>query len=193
MADQRMADQRTGSLHQLREEWRDRLREASEQATEQVADMGVADLRALRATIREEKETLRAHLPDPGPIAATDPMTAEEQARHVRDALQFAALQVRERIVTHELRRRALGPTGVEEELTVPDTTRHLSRIAWSVMGRDDIDTVEDVFREVADRAEDENHLTAVETWLTTKNPHHSGTPDGNWADLRRAVLLARV
>lgn len=187
-----MANTRMGSLQQLRSEWRDRLQEASEQATEQVSGMDVANLRALRTTIREEKDALRSRLPDPGPLAAAEPRTADEQARHVRDALRYAGLKVREQIVEHELRRRALGPVGVEEELSVPDATRRLSQIAWEVMGRGDVETVEDVFREVADRA-DENHLTVVETWLTTKNPHHPGTTDGSWSDLRRAVLLARV
>mgnify|MGYP006934447559 FL=1 len=182
------------SLQQLRDEWREQLREASEQATRRVADMDIANLRALRATIREEKDDVRKRLPGPGAVAVAEPMTADEQARHVRDALLHAALQVREQIVTHELRRRARGPAGVEEDLAVPETTRRLARLAWDVMGRAEVKTVEDVFREVAARADTESHLTVVETWLTTRNPHYTEAADtASWADLRRAVLLARV
>ena len=178
------------SLQQLREEWRDRLRAACDRATEQVEDMGLADLRALRATIEEEMAILTDRLPAPGPIEARGPMTAEEQAQHVEDALQYNALQVRRQVVEHELRRRALGPAAVEREVDVPPTTRHYAALAWEVMGNSDVETTPEVYREVARRADEDVHLTTVEKWLREKNPHHPEETD-RWTELRRAVLLA--
>jgi len=179
------------SLHQLRAEWRDRLRSARDRAVAQIDEMGLADLRALRATIKEEMERLEERLPDPGPVETKGPMTAEEQARHVRDALQYNALQVRKQVVAHELRRRALGPAAVEQEIEVPSTTKHYATLAWEVMGEADVDTTAEVYREVARRAEEDVHLTTVEKWLREKNPHHPEETEGRWTELRRAVLLA--
>jgi len=179
------------SLHQLRGEWRERLRTASDRATAQVAEMGLADLRALRDTIEEEMERLKERLPDPGPVETKGPMTAEEQAQHVQDALQYNALQVRRQVVTHELRRRALGPTAVEQEIEVPPTTKHYATLAWEVMGEGNVDTTAAVYREVARRADEDVHLTTVEKWLRGKNPHHPEETEGRWTELRRAVLLA--
>ena len=179
------------SLQQLRAEWRERMRAARDRAAAQVDDMGLADLRALRATIEEEMERVEERLPDPGPVETKGPMTAEQQAEHVQAALQYHALQVRKQLVTHELRRRALGPAAVENEIEVPPTTRHYATLAWDVMGETDAETTADVYREVARRAEEDVHLTTVETWLREKNPHHPEETDGRWAELRRAVLLA--
>ena len=89
-----MTEEPTGSLQQLREEWRERLRKASERAAAQVDDMGLADLRALRETIDDEIRRLEDRLPGPGPVAVKGPMSAEEQARHVQNALQYNALQL---------------------------------------------------------------------------------------------------
>jgi hypothetical protein len=179
------------SLQQLRAEWRERLRAACDRATEQVSDMGIADLRALCATIEEEMDALEDRLPAPGPIEAQGPMTAEEQAQHVQDALQYNALQVRRQVVAHELRRRALGPAALEREGEVPPTTKHFASLAWTVMGDPDVETTAAVYREVARRADEDVHLTTVEKWLREKNPHHPEETEGRWTELRRAVLLA--
>jgi len=186
-----MSDPAAASLQHLRAEWRERLRQACDDATAQVESLGPADLRALRATIDEELETLHEQLPAPGPIAATGPMTAEEQAAHVQTALRYHALTVRRQVIQHELRRRALGPAGIDETVEVPSTTRQYATIAWNVMGESDVETTEAVFREVARRAEDDVHLTTVEMWLRDKNPHHPEATEGRWTELRRAVLLA--
>jgi hypothetical protein len=186
-----MSDAPSRSLQQLRDEWRERLRAACDRATEQVEDMGMADLRALRTTIEEEMEILTDRLPDPGPVETRGPMTAEEQAQHVQDALQYNALQVRKQVVQHELRRRALGPTALEREADVPPTTRHYATLAWEVMGDTDVETTAQVYREVARRADEDVHLTTVEQWLREKNPHHPEETEGRWTELRRAVLLA--
>lgn len=179
------------SLHQLRAEWRERLRSARDRAAAQVDDMGLADLRALRATIREEMGRLEDRLPDPGPVETKGPMTAEEQAQHVQDALQYNALQVRKQIVAHELRRRALGPAAIEQKVEVPPTTKQYATLAWEVMGEATVDTTEKVYRAVADRLDEDVHLTTVEKWLREKNPHHPEETEGRWTELRRAVLLA--
>lgn len=186
-----MSDASPSSLQQLRAEWRERLRAACDRAREQVADLGLADLRALRATIEEEMERLEADLPAPGPVQARGPMTAEEQAQHVQTALQYNALQVRRQVVQHELRRRALGPVAVEQTVDVPPTTRDFAQLAWDVMGAPDVDTTAAVYREVARRAEEDVHLTTVEKWLREENPHHPEATEGRWTELRRAVLLA--
>jgi len=179
------------SLHRLRAEWRERLRAARDRATEQVSEMGIADLRALRATIAEEMDRLEAHLPDPIPLEARGPMSADEQAQHVQTALHHNALQVRKQVVSHELRRRALGPAAVERTVDVPPTTKHYATVAWDLMGEADVDTVEAVYRAVADRLDEDVHLTTVEKWLREKNPHHPEETEGQWTELRRAVLLA--
>ncbi|WP_263784315.1 hypothetical protein [Salinibacter grassmerensis] len=179
------------SLRQLRAEWRERLRTARDRAIAQVDDMGLADLRALRATIEEEMERVEKRLPDPGPVETKGPMTAEQQAQHVQAALQYHASQVRKQIVAHELRRRALGPAAVEDEIEVPPTTRHYASLAWDVMGETEVETTADVYREVARRADEDVHLATVEKWLREKNPHHPEENDGRWTELRRAVLLA--
>lgn len=186
-----MGNPSSQSLQQLRAEWRERLRSACDRAVAQVDDMGLADLRALRATIEEELDDLEERLPDPGPVEAKGPMTAEEQAAHVQTALQYNALQVRRRVVHHELQRRALGPAAVEEEVEVPAETKRFATVAWEVMGQADVETTEDVYREVARRGEDDVHLTTVERWLRAENPHHPEETDGRWTELRRAVLLA--
>jgi hypothetical protein len=186
-----MSDRSRGSLQQLRAEWRDRLRSACDRATAQVQELGLADLRALRETIDEEMGVLEDRLPDPGPLEARGPMTAEEQAEHVQAALQYNALQVRRQVVHHELRRRALGPAATDEEVEVPPTTRRFARIAWEVMGEADVDTTAAVYREVARRLDEDVHLTTVEKWLRQENPHHPEETDGRWTELRRAVLLA--
>lgn len=186
-----MSDARPTPLHQLRDEWRERLRRARDRAVAQVDEMGPADLRALRATIEEEMERLEARLPAPGPIATKGPMTAEAQAQHVQDALRHNALQVRKQVVTHALRRRALGPAAVEDDLEVPPTTKHYATLAWTVMGEPQVDTTAEVYREVARRVDEDVHLTTVERWLREKNPHHPEATEGRWAELRRAVLLA--
>jgi hypothetical protein len=178
-------------LQQLRTEWRDRLRTACDQAAEQVEAMGMADLRALRTTIQEEMDRLAKRLPTPGPVEAKGPMTAEEQAQYVQEALQYNALQVRKQVVDQELRRRALGAASEPEATTVPPETRHLAALAWEVMGEAEVDTTEAVYREVARRAEADYHITTVETWLRDKNPYHPEATDGRWTELRRAVLLA--
>jgi hypothetical protein len=179
------------SLQQQRAEWRERLRDACDQAREQVDGLGLADLRALRATIDEEMERLEARLPRPGPPQAQGPMTAEQQARHVQTALRYNALQVRRQVVQHELRRRALGPAAVREEVRVPPTTRHFAALAWEAMADPDVDTPAEVYRAVARRADEDVHLTTVEKWLREKNPHHPEETEGRWTELRRAVLLA--
>ncbi|GEM_PF-5795460 len=179
------------SLQQLRAEWRERLCTARDRAAAQVDEMGLADLRALRATIEEEMDRVKERLPDPGPVETKGPMTAEQQAQHVQDALQYHALQVRKQIVTHELRHRALGPAATEADLDVPPTTKHYAALAWEVMGKADVDTTAEVYREVARRADEEVHLTTVEKWLREKNPHHPEETEGRWTELRRAVLLA--
>lgn len=179
------------SLRELRAEWRERLRAARDRAAEQVNDLSLADLRALRATIDEELERLEEQLPDPGPVETKGPMTAEEQARHVQDALRYNALQVRRQLADHALRRKALGPAAGEETLDVPPTTKHYATLAWTVMGEGDVDTTAEVYREVARRADEDVHLTTVEKWLREKNPHHPEETDGRWTELRRAVLLA--
>lgn len=186
-----MNDQPSRSLQQLRSEWRERLRAARDSAKEQVDSMGVADLRALRATIEEELSAVEDRLPAPGPIEAKGPMTAEEQARNVQDALQYSALQVRRQVVQFELRRRALGAAAREGEVNVPPTTRQYAAIAWEVMSDPAVETTEDVYREVARRVDDDVHLTTVEKWLREKNPHHPEQTEGQWTELRRAVLLA--
>ena len=188
-----MSDDPPRSLQQLRAEWRERLRRAQERAAEQVADMGIADLRALRETIREEMGALADELPEPGPVAARGPMSAGEQARHVQAALQYNALQVRKQVVQHELRRRALGPAMIEEEVDVPDRTRQLAQRAWEAMGDPDVTTLSGVYRAVARRADDDLHLTTVEKWLRQENPHHPEETEDSWTELRRAVLLARA
>lgn len=179
------------SLRQLRAEWRERLQSARDRAAAQVDEMGLADLRALRATIEEEMERVEARLPDPGPVETKGPITAEQQAEHVQAALQYHALQVRKQLVTHELRRRAFGPAALEQEIEVPPTTRHYATLAWEVMAEADVDTTAEVYREVARRADEDVHLTTVEEWLREKNPHHPEETDGRWTELRRAVLLA--
>lgn len=181
----------TNSIRPIRAEWRKRLRTASNRATEQVADMGMADLRALRKTIQEEMDKLEERLPDPGPIETKGPMTAEEQAGYVQDALEYNELQVRKRIVSHELRRRALGSTGTDRDVAIPPETKRFAEVAWDVMGEGHIDTITAVFREVARRVEGNVHLTTVEKWLRRENPHHPEETDGSWTELRRAVLLA--
>lgn len=153
--------------------------------------MGFADLRALRTTIEEELEAVSERLPDPGPVEAKGPMTAEEQAAHVQTALQYNALQVRRHVVHHELRRRALGPAAVEAEVEVPAQTKRYAILAWEVMGEADVETTEEVYREVARRVDEDVHLTTVEQWLREKNPHHPEETEGQWTELRRAVLLA--
>lgn len=184
-------DPSTGSLQQLRTEWRERLRRACDEATAQVQDLGLADLRALRATLDEEMAAYEEQLPAPGPVAAKGPMTAEEQAEYVQTALTYHALQVRRQVVQHELRRRALGPTAVENDVEVPAQTKQYAGLAWTVMGEPDIDTTAAVYREVARRAADDVHVTTVEKWLRQKNPHHPEATEGQWTELRRAVLLA--
>ena len=186
-----MTDRSGASLQQLRTEWRERLRSACDRAAEQVDALGLADLRALRDTIDEEMTALEARLPDPRPVEAKGPMTAEEQAEHVQTALRYNALQVRRRVVHHELRRRALGPAAREQEVEVPPTTRRFATLAWEVMGEPGVDTTAAVYREVARRADGDVHLTTVEKWLRAKNPHHPEETDGRWTELRRAVLLA--
>ena len=179
------------TLRQLRDEWRERLRAACDRAREQVDGMRLADLRALRATIDEEMDRVEARLPRPGPVQAKGPMTAQEQAQHVQAALQYNALQVRRQVVQHELRRRALGPAAADEEINVPPTTRHFATLAWEVMAAADVETTAAVYREVARRADEDVHLTTVEKWLREKNPHHPEETEGQWTELRRAVLLA--
>jgi hypothetical protein len=179
------------TLDTLRAEWRERLETARDRAREQVDSMGVADLRALRATIREERDALEENLPTPGPIAVQGPMTADEQAAHVRHALQYNALQVREQVVSHALRRHALGPAAIEETLDVPPRTRELARLAWDVLGTDDASTPEAVYREVARRADDDLYVATVEKWLRDENPHAPDDADVSWTTLRRAILLA--
>jgi len=174
---------------QLRAEWRDRLRLACNQAAEQVDTLGMADLRAFRTTIEEEMDRIAERLPTPGPVETKGPMTAEEQAQYVQEALQYNALQVRKQVADHELRHRTLGPDAAEA--TVPDETRHLAALAWDVMGEAEVDTTEAVYREVARRANEEYHLTTVEMWLRDRNPHHPEGTEGRWTELRRAVLLA--
>jgi NADP-dependent 3-hydroxy acid dehydrogenase YdfG len=185
-----MRDGSSHSLQQLRDEWRDRLRAACDRAVEQVDGMTVANLRALRATIDEEMARLDERLPTPGPVQAQGPMTAEEQAEHVKTALRYNALQVRRQVVQHALRRRALGPEAVEETVDVPPTTKHYATLAWEVMGEPDVETPEQVYREVARRADEDVHLTTVEMWLRENNPHHPEETE-RWTELRRAVLLA--
>jgi hypothetical protein len=179
------------TLRQLRDEWRERLRTACDRAREQVDGMGLADLRALRATIDEEMDRIGGRLPRPGPMEAKGPMTAEEQAQHVQTALQYNALQVRRQVVHHELRRRALGPAAAEEAVDVPATTRRFAALAWEVMATPDVETTAAVYRGVARRADGDVHLTTVEKWLREKNPHHPEETEGRWTELRRAVLLA--
>ncbi len=186
-----MSPSSAGTLQQLRAEWRDRLRAACDRAAAQVQEMGLADLRALRETIDEEMASLEERLPNPGPVEARGPMTAEEQAEHVQAALRYNALQVRRQVVHHELRRQALGPAAVDEEVAVPPPTRRLARLAWEVMGEAEVDTTAAVYREVARRADEEMHLTTVEKWLRQENPHHPEETEGRWTELRRAVLLA--
>ncbi|MFB6279745.1 MAG: hypothetical protein ABEK75_09595 [Salinibacter sp.] len=186
-----MDDTSSHALHRLRAEWRERLRAARDRATAQVEEKGIADLRALRTTIEEEMARLEERLPDPVPLEARGPMKREEQARHVQHALQYNALRVRKQVVAHELRRRALGPTAVEEEVDVPPTTKQYAGVAWEVMGEAEVETTTEVYREVARRLEDEVHLTTVEMWLREKNPHHPEDTEGRWTELRRAVLLA--
>ena len=175
----------------LRDAWRERLQAARDEARAQADDLGVAGLRALRTTIREEMEAVRAQLPAPLPAPLRGPMTADDQAAHVRRALQYAALQIREQVVHHALRRRALGPAAVEEEIDVPPRTRDLARLAWDVLGTDEASTPEAVYREVARRAPDDLYVATVEKWLRDENPHHPDDPDASWAAFRRAVLLA--
>jgi hypothetical protein len=186
-----MSTASTPSLQQLRSEWRERLRGACDQATAQVRELGPADLRALRDTIDEELARLDEQLPAPGPVAAQGPMTAEEQAAYVQAALQYNALEVRRQVVQHELRRRALGPAGMDESAEVPDRTRRYARTAWAVMGEPDVETTAEVYRAVAERLDEDVHLTTVERWLRDENPHHPDATDGQWTELRRAVLLA--
>ncbi len=179
------------SLQQLRAEWRERLRQARDRAAAQVDEIGLADLRALRATIKEEIKRVEKQLPDPGPVETKGPMTVEQQAQHVQAALQYNALQVRKQLVAHELRRRALGPAAVEQEIEVPPTTQRYATLAWDVMEEAEAETTADVYREVARRVEEDVHITTVEKWLREKNPHHPEETDGRWTELRRAVLLA--
>lgn len=186
-----MSDAPTGSLTYLRSEWRQRLRKARDRAVEQVEGLSISDLRALRATIAEEMAELKERLPDPGPIEAKGPMTAEEQAQHVQHALQYNALQVRKQVVGHELRRRALGPAALDEDGRVPPTTHRFAKLAWTVMGEAEIDTTMAVYREVARRADEDVHLSTVEKWLRQENPHHPEETERSWTELRRAVLLA--
>lgn len=181
-----MSNAQTDALHTIREEWRERLRTASDRAAQQVDGMDVADLRALRATIREELDALKEQLPEPIPLEGRGPMTTDEQANHVRTALQYNALQVREQVVHYELRRRALGP-----DLEVPPKTKKYAEVAWEAMGGDDVNTVPAVYREVAHRIDGDLHLSTVEKWLRQKNPHHPEEHEGSWTELRRAVLLA--
>lgn len=180
-----MSAKESEALHTIRENWRERLRSASDRAAQQVDGMGIADLRALRATIREELDELKEQLPEPIPLEGRGPMTADEQAKHVRTALQYNALQVREQVVAHELRRRALGP-----DVEVPSKTKKFAEVAWDLMGKDDVNTVPEVYRAVAERVDD-LHLSTVEKWLRQENPHHPEEKEGSWTELRRAVLLA--
>jgi hypothetical protein len=186
-----MSDRSASSLQQLRSEWRERLRAACDEATAQVRDLGPADLRALRDTMDEEMAALDEQLPAPGPVEAQGPLTAEEQAAYVQAALRYNALQVRRQVVQHELRRRALGAAGQEGAVEVPPTTRTYAALAWEAMGEPEVDTTAAVYRAVARRADGDVHLTTVEKWLREKNPHHPEATDGQWTELRRAVLLA--
>ncbi|PSQ96665.1 MAG: hypothetical protein BRD55_05130 [Bacteroidetes bacterium SW_9_63_38] len=186
-----MSDASSASLQQLRAEWRERLRSACDDATTQARDLGLADLRALRDTIDEALARLDDELPAPGPVEAQGPVTAEKQAAYVEAALRYNALQVRRQAVQHELRRRALGPAEGGNAVAVPEPTRRYARLAWTVMGKPDVETPDDVYRAVAERAEEDVHLTTVERWLRDENPHHPDASDGQWAVLRRAVLLA--
>ncbi len=181
-----MSAKASNALHTIRENWRERLRSASDQAAAQVKELGIADLRALRTTIREEIDALKEQLPEPMPLEGRGPMTADEQAKHVRTALQYNALQVREQVVHHELRRRALG-----SDVDVPSKTKRLAEVAWNVMGDEDVDTVPAVYRKVARRIDEDLHLSTVEKWLRQENPHHPEEDEGRWTELRRAVLLA--
>ncbi|PSQ63648.1 MAG: hypothetical protein BRD25_04310 [Bacteroidetes bacterium QH_1_61_8] len=185
-----MTNDRSNTLQQLRGEWRERLRAACNRAVDQVDGMTVANLRALRATIDEEMDRLDEQLPTPGPAEVRGPMTAEEQAQHVQNALQYNALQVRRQVVQHELRRRALGPAAVEQEVDIPPTTTHYATLAWEAMGEPDVETPAEVYRAVAQQVDEDVHLTTVELWLREKNPHHPEETD-RWTELRRAVLLA--
>lgn len=186
-----MSDDRTRALHPVRAEWRDRLQTARDDAQAQVKELGLADLRALRATLDEELEAVADALPEPAPLEARGPMATDAQAQYVQQALRYNALQVRRQMVAHALRRRALGSTAPAHNVSVPDETKRLAALAWAVMGEGDADTPLAVYRAVAERAEADLHLTTVETWLRDENPHYPADAGDGWATLRRAVLLA--
>ena len=186
-----MSNPSSNSLSAARAEWRTRLRAARNDAAAQVKDLGLADLRALRATLQEELEALKGQLPAPGPIDAKGPMQPDAQAAYVERALQYNAVQVREQVVAHELRRRALGSAVGAQDVSVPPKTKRLAALAWTVMGEGQVESTPAVYREVARRADDDLHLTTVEKWLRQENPHHPEETEASWAELRRAVLLA--
>ncbi len=118
-------------------------------------------------------------------------MQPETQAAYVERALQYNAVQVRKQVVSHELRRRALGATADAQDLSVPEETKRLAALAWTVMGEGRVDSTPALYREVARRADEDLHLTTVEKWLRQENPHHPEETEAGWAELRRAVLLA--
>ena len=186
-----MSDTSPNSLSATRAEWRTRLRAARDDAAAQVKDLGLADLRALRATLQEELDALEGQLPAPVPIDAKGPMQPDAQAAYVARALQYNAVQVREQVVAHELRQRALGSAAGAQDVSVPPKTRRLAALAWTVMGEGTVDSTPAVYREVARRADDDLHLTTVEKWLRQENPHHPEETKAGWSELRRAVLLA--
>ena len=186
-----MSDTSHHPLPPARAEWRTRLRAARDDVAAQVKDLGFADLRALRATLQEELDALENQLPAPSPIDAKGPMQPDAQAAYVERALQYNAVQVRKQVVAHELRRRALGSTTGTQGVSVPPKTERLAALAWTVMGEGQVDSTSAVYREVAQRADEDLHLTTVEKWLRQENPHHPEETEAGWAELRRAVLLA--
>lgn len=179
------------ALPPARAEWRTRLQAARDDAVAQVEELGLSDLRALRATLQEELDALAEQLPAPGPPDTKGPMQPDAQAAYVARALQYNAVQVRKQVVVHELRRRALGSSAGTPDVSVPQKTRRLAALAWTVMGEGQVDSTPGVYREVARRADDDLHLTTVEKWLRQENPHHPEETEAGWAELRRAVLLA--
>ncbi|MFP4228381.1 MAG: hypothetical protein ACLFTE_06095 [Salinivenus sp.] len=186
-----MNDDPSDQLHPIRAECRARLRTARDEAAAQVKELGLADLRALRETLQEELDAVAASLPSPGPLEAKGPMRTDAQAEYVERALRYNALRVRHQLVSHELRRRALGSTAGAPTASVPTKTKRLAALAWEVMGEGHVDSPTGVYREVADRADEDLHLTTVEKWLRHENPYHPEEGDERWPVLRRAVLLA--
>jgi hypothetical protein len=186
-----MSDTPPNALSPARAEWRARLEAARDDVVAQVQELGLADLRALRATLQEELDALADQLPSPGPLDAKGPMQPDAQAEYVARALEYNAVQVRKQVVSHELRRRALGSTAGGPDVSVPSKTKRLAVLAWTVMGEGQVDSTPAVYREVARRADKDLHLTTVEKWLRQENPHHPEETDAGWAELRRAVLLA--